>query len=184
MPCLYDDMISFFSNEGPAVHALVKSKQKYGIIDTSGRIVIPLQYDQIFPRNAHPYASPLHYDTDFYIVTANKKAGVLNAKGKVIIPLAYEAISFACKDLVRLYAQRNQKCGWATLSGHILSAPILPTIPCTYPETQIVTFPLEHGCEYSDKYPKQGACDPIPYPCFQCETECPDDEWLKERGWE
>lgn len=180
IPCISEQPICFYyvGSEDKVINttnALIVVKGKYGIVDYNGNIVVPIIYDQILPQNADPMNSLLNYDVEYYAVSQNKKAGVVNAKGQVTIPLQYDAVSFACNNLVRLYASRDAKCGWATASGKIYAQPKLLTKPCQYYEQKALTYPTQEGCENAGGH----RCDPITLPCYQCEQDCPDEQWLK-----
>lgn len=180
IPCISEQPICFYygNSEDKIINttkALIRSKGKCGVVDYNGKFVLTVIYDQILPQNADPMRSLLNYDVEYYAVSQDKKAGVINAKGQITIPLQYDAVSFACNNLVRLYAQRDTKCGWATANGKIYVQPKLPTKTCQYYEQKVVTYPTQKGCEYANDHP----CDPIPLPCYQCEQDCPDEQWLK-----
>lgn len=111
VPCLYEQ-VDFFSDDKLAK---VKKGGKYGYIDNSGVVVIPLKYDnanRIYEvyHGRHSVGirktPDIHLNRDFdfddisnnrYIVSKNGKSGVLQlveGKPKVLIPLKYSAIQF------------------------------------------------------------------------------------------
>lgn len=179
IPCTSDYPLCFYYvNEQNEVikttKALISSNRKCGVIDENGKFILPLVYDYILPQNANLTRSSHNYEVSYYAVVQNKKAGVANAQGQITIPLQYDAVSFACNNLVRLYASRDTKCGWATAAGKIYTQPKLPTQTCQYMEAKALTYPTQIGCGNAI----YSRCDPIPLPCFQCEQECPDEQWL------
>lgn len=179
-PCVADQPIAFYyaNKEGgslPSPVACIRQDLKYGIIDTDGHYVLPAIYDQILPQSFTPNYYPYNYKANYYAVVKDGKAGVVNAKGEITIPIEYDAVSFACNDIVRLYKDRDSKCGWATAAGKIYIQPSLPTKTCQYLEYKALTYPTTTCDRPHDRHP----CDPIRLPCYQCERECPEEALLE-----
>ena len=63
-------------------HAVVKIKNKIGLIDTLGRFVVPADYDYVFP-----------FANGMAVVYLNEKFGAVDVSGKLIIPLEYQYIT-------------------------------------------------------------------------------------------
>lgn len=70
----YDDI--YCLSEGLA---MVKRDRKYGFIDQTGKVVIPLNYDWAWSFNE-----------GLAIVSQNDKYGFIDNTGKVVIPLKYD----------------------------------------------------------------------------------------------
>ncbi|WP_396209284.1 WG repeat-containing protein [Flavobacterium sp.] len=71
---------------------LVKNKNKSGIINSKGELVIPLLYEDI------------EFAGDYFIVSNNLpkigiQYGIIDIKGKVILPIKYKTIIYTYKDL-------------------------------------------------------------------------------------
>lgn len=72
---------------------------KYGFMDTSGRLVVPLQYDRVgaFSHGlaavyyAHPYQEELA--PGFYATSYTYEVGFIDRTGKLVIPMIYEGLS-------------------------------------------------------------------------------------------
>lgn len=186
-PCRYSGQVAFYhiKDDGSqqlaaAERGLAQIGRKFGIIDTLGNEVIPIIYDYVKPLGANPNHSPINCDVDFYAVYSNHLVGVVDKNGKIILPIAYEAINLGCnKTLFHIYKKRDELCGYATITGKILVEPSLKSVGCKYKEDKAITYKTRWGCEGVRGHP----CDPIPLPCYQCEQECPDAEWLKAHGY-
>lgn len=182
-PCVADQPIAFYyaNKEGvgtPSFVACIRQDLKYGIIDTNGHYIVPAIYDYILPQSYTPNDYPYNYKANYYAVVKDKKAGVINAKGEVTIPIEYDAVSFACNNIVRLYKDRDSKCGWANAAGKIYIQPSLPTKKCQYLEYKALTYPTT-TCDSPTRDYHHHPCDPIPLPCYQCERECPEEALLE-----
>lgn len=77
----FDEIIPFVEVIRGKHLALVKSNDKWGMINTAGDIVIPVKYDQI-----------LDFQNKEAIVLLDGKQGIINTDGNIIIPLKYESI--------------------------------------------------------------------------------------------
>ncbi len=73
---LYDDFSPGFSSEG---RAWVMKDKKYGFIDRSGKLVVPVQYEMV-----NGYAEGLAK------VKLGGKYGYINAAGDLVIPISFE----------------------------------------------------------------------------------------------
>jgi WG containing repeat len=186
-PCHYSELVAFYhiKDDGTQIsvaseRALVQINRKFGIIDTLGNTIIPIIYDGIKPLGANPNHSPANCDVNFYAVYSNHQVGVVDKNNKQVLPIAYDAVNLACNSsLFHIYKKRDELCGYATITGKILLEPSLKSAPCRYKEDKAITYKTRWGCEGVGKHP----CDPMPLPCFQCEQECPDMEWLKAHGY-
>ena len=101
---------------------IIENNSKYGVIDTGGTILIPVEYDEILPLKTYDFAvkkknkysvytngelTPFIYDevsacddigTDniYFLVKKNGKNGIIKWRGKIIPPL-YDSIE-SCDD--------------------------------------------------------------------------------------
>lgn len=70
---------------------------KYGFIDKTGRVLIPLQYDYVTTTWQRFYYDP---GVDYaFTVTLNHKKGVVDTANRIIVPILYERI-IAYKDSI------------------------------------------------------------------------------------
>lgn len=76
--CVYDNATPF--REGAAV---VAKGSKYGMIDQSGNVVLPMQYSDIRPWNDHLYL----------VIKGGKTMGLVDLSGKVVLEPVYSLIS-------------------------------------------------------------------------------------------
>lgn len=101
---------------------------KYGLIDTKGKIILPVEYDEIINFDeadrrrwmikkdslwgmiddkgkiiVSPYYDKLNYCGGYAYVEKRKQSGMLDRNGKVIIPLQYDSIFCVAKDTIRVF---------------------------------------------------------------------------------
>jgi len=62
-------------------YIVVSKLGSYGVIDTSGNVIVPLNYDTVSQLSK-----------DFFIVTKRGRKGVYNKAGKELLPVAYKKI--------------------------------------------------------------------------------------------
>ena len=104
--CLYDELFEFNDNN----YAKIKIKNQYGLINSLGKIVVPVIYDDVMNR-----------ETSFSVVLKQNKYGVVNDSGKEVIPTIYDkAIGISSHGLVGL--KQNEKWAIFDTTGKQLSA--------------------------------------------------------------
>ena len=86
---------------------IVNKTLHYGLMDRSGKIVLPVEYDVI---------SEFH--SGFATVQRGDKVGLINKEGKIVIDLSYHGISILDNGYVLL--QKNQHMALAKTSGEII----------------------------------------------------------------
>lgn len=86
IPFIDCDFMSNFSNG----FAKVQKDGKVGIINTKGKMIVPIAYDKI---RRHPYSLEVY---------KAKKLGILNSKGEEIVPIQYEHVHFITDKLMTL----------------------------------------------------------------------------------
>ena|GEM_PF-1847723 len=64
-----------------------KDRTKWGLIDFSGKTILPFQYDKV------DYTYWSNEKNGFAIVEQNGKEGLVNAEGKLVIPCSYKSVS-------------------------------------------------------------------------------------------
>ncbi len=78
---------------------IVKKGDKYGVVDSLGKQVIPFKYEEL------EHFSPFSFETDIkrgdvFIVRELKKQGVINTKEKLLIPIEYESIKTTSSGII------------------------------------------------------------------------------------
>ena len=136
---LHDEEWGFVGNEwGFPISTDNQKPIKYGIIDTLGREILPMQYDNIdwfyqgyslIEQNGKyglidstgKFKTPFVYDSmvyvkDFYIVGKAKK-GILTFDGREIVPPIYQEIFATDIENGYFKAQKDGKWGFMHISG-------------------------------------------------------------------
>ena len=83
---------------------------KYGFYDSTGKIVIPIIYDDVG-----------YLSEGLISVYLNKKHGVIDREGKTVIPFEYEYISYFREGIAKI--TKNDKWGYINKYGKI----VIPT---------------------------------------------------------
>jgi hypothetical protein len=84
-------------------YARVMKYNKWGLIDKSGNIILPLLYEYIMILN-----------DDRFLVTKNDKHGVVDKQNNIILPVKYNQLRFLFDDL---YATHNEQ-KWGVIDEH------------------------------------------------------------------
>ena len=84
---------------GDSPFLVVKKDEKYGVIDSTGKVILPFKYEAL------EHFDPFSFETDIkrgdaFIVTENGKQGVINTKGKLLIPMEYEFIETCSNGII------------------------------------------------------------------------------------
>ncbi|MBC7695958.1 MAG: WG repeat-containing protein [Burkholderiales bacterium] len=89
------DKIDFVNSKTELI--LVAKNRKYGIIDSHGKVIIPIIYNKVKPvNNQYYYANHYYYYGDsstVFLCELNGKYGLLNEQGKALLDFKYELIS-------------------------------------------------------------------------------------------
>ena len=104
---------------------VVGNNKKYGVIDGTGKEIIPLKYDYIGDFKVIKGL----YESTFAIVELNNKYGFIDDKGNEIIPAQYEEVNEFHKlnDLILTKVKLNNKYGYIDTNNKII-------IPLKYDE--------------------------------------------------
>jgi WG containing repeat len=86
---------------------IVKKTLHYGLMDRSGKIILPVEYDVVG-----------EFHSGFATVQRGDKVGLVNQDGKIVIELNYHGISIL--DNGYLLLQKNQHMALAKTSGEII----------------------------------------------------------------
>lgn len=89
----------------------VSIDKKRGVFDLSGKLIAPIEYDEIFLSDIK----------DYFYVTKNCKKGLLNIQGELIIPIEYDKIltSHLYYSKVVLVS-KNEKNGVLDFNGKVI----------------------------------------------------------------
>ncbi|MEM1123922.1 MAG: WG repeat-containing protein, partial [Bacteroidota bacterium] len=113
----------------------VKIDQKWGLIDTSGQIVVTPQYDLI--------GTPQQFGYTFS--QSNGKLGLLNVAGKAMLPTQYDDIAIIDSNFFRVTEARKDKI-INTQSNAILSADKFTEIKVITPTILAYAINGQYGC--------------------------------------
>ncbi len=102
---------------------------KTGVLDLSGKVIIPFKYDDI----------ELTFQKQRFLVRADGKTGIYDFQGKEIIPSIYRNITYPdyIENNKLCVVITNSKCGVFDINGRQI-------IPCKYNSIQI----MENGSFY------------------------------------
>lgn len=101
------DSLSFALNLGGKTAFIAKKTGKYGVVNTEGKEIVPLQYeeiDQTFGNNS-------------IAVRQQEKWGLVDFEGKIIIPFMYEEVRPFYGDGTLALARKNGKYGFINKQG-------------------------------------------------------------------
>lgn len=112
--------------------AKIKQKDKYGLMDKNGKVIIPCQYDDILTLTEEPnliavkkdnqwgfvdknnstiipfvYEQVWHFHNGFAKIRNNQQYGIIDLTGKIIIPTQYQWLSDANEQGVMVFKQDN-----------------------------------------------------------------------------
>jgi len=88
--------------------AAVELSGKWGFIDLSGKVVVPLIYDHVYP-----------FSDGLAIVKINGRHGAINQSGEVIVPYIYDYVTTFSNGLAMV--ELNRKYGMINKSGKIVT---------------------------------------------------------------
>lgn len=97
-PLLYDYAYPYEKEGFILVGKYLKKYQnemRYGIIDATGKRVLPLEYEYLLVSPARNYA----------IAQKEGKYGVINLQNEILVPFEYEGCSFYAEDLITLHKE-------------------------------------------------------------------------------
>jgi WG containing repeat len=118
--------------------AAISQNGKYGYINSTGEVAIPLQYQ--FARR---------FQDGLAVVTQNKKSGYINPQGKVVIPIKFDAASDFREGLAQVTI--NNKVGYIDRTGKIV-------IPIEYDSLELPRY-FGDGVVALNKNGKYGLID-------------------------
>lgn len=119
---VYDDTYPFVSGV-----AFVRIKNKWGVVDNTGKEIIPLKYDKVeFIFNFSEYGEMSN--AAYIKVTLGKKFGIYSLKGAMLIEPTYTSLRSITWEAVSIL-QKNHSFGYGYLTeslaaGHLKSLPL------------------------------------------------------------
>lgn len=157
IPIQYQDIYSDLETDDYFLFGLVEvvdSFDKWGVLDSTGRQILPCQYDWVSILTPNLFSVNLdgkygvvnrngkavipiiysglrfsdrydHYDS-YIVAEYNNKQGVIDTMGNIVIPFQYELVGFSLNGS-HFPVCENYKWGVVDITGEIL-------IPCTYKE--------------------------------------------------
>lgn len=109
----FDDAEGFDGCE----YAFVGKNDRCGLIDTSGKIIIPIKYDDLDfleVQNGEEFSN-----TNLLIVNKNDKEGIIDLKNKTIVPIKYDGLDgLESNGLIR--ATIGDKWGYINRKGEVI----------------------------------------------------------------
>lgn len=92
----YDYVGSGPSWEGHDCLQIVGLRNKYGFVDTTGKVVIPIKYDDVDGGSPKEKYTNNWSGDDLMSVCINSKWGYINRNGKVVVPIIYDKVDKRC----------------------------------------------------------------------------------------
>lgn len=112
-----NEINKIFRSSEPAFRLIrVKKNNKYGYVDTTGSVIIPIEYD---------FGANDYFKEKVICVTKNKLVGFINPKNEVVIPLTFQnAFGFA-NGLAPVFTE--EKWGYIDIKGKMIIPAIYNT---------------------------------------------------------
>lgn len=96
---------------------IVGNNDKYGIIDTKGRKVVPIKYDDL--EIMEIYNGSEYAFSKLAVAEKNEKYGIINMKNKTIVPFTYDDINWTDSNgLIRV--ELDGKYGYINSKGDVI----------------------------------------------------------------
>lgn len=102
---------------------IVRRVQLEGVVDASGKVVVPLVYDDVRPIRM--YKDRKEYYHQFLLVRSQDNYGIIDRTGKIVLPLEYSYIAEPNGDVPLVPVTSNGKSGIADTNYRII-------IPCRF----------------------------------------------------
>lgn len=107
---------------------IVSKKDKYGVVDYSGEIIIPVEYDNVEFMPEVTFDSYASFNGDdnsyintsvFFVVTKRALKGIVNKNNKQIVPIEYDAVTASNNGYANL--KKNDLYGFADTLGNVFA---------------------------------------------------------------
>ncbi|MBE6336467.1 MAG: SEL1-like repeat protein [Lentimicrobiaceae bacterium] len=92
----YDYVGSGPSWEGHDCLQIVGLRNKYGFVDTTGKVVIPIKFDDVDGGSPKKEYNNNWSGDGLMSVCINSKWGYINGNGKVVVPIVYDKVDSRC----------------------------------------------------------------------------------------
>jgi len=92
----YDYVGSGPSFEGDDCLQIVGLRNKYGFVDTTGKVVIPIKYDDVDGGSPQKVYTNNWSGDGLMSVCINSKWGYIDGTGKVVVPIIYDKVDKRC----------------------------------------------------------------------------------------
>jgi uncharacterized protein YfaP (DUF2135 family) len=109
------DLVQDYREGLASVRRHIDGIPKWGFIDRSGNIVIPIQYDSVSV-----------FIDGVSRVSNGGKLGLIDESGRTLLPIAYDEIGEFSDDIA--YVRQNDRIGFVRRGGEILREPIYETV--------------------------------------------------------
>lgn len=109
-PFRYDDILGWYYTP-KGIRIFVCFNKKYGVIDSSGAVVIPLIYDGI-DRYPEKSGSSLVYESNVYPIKNKAQWGVVGEDKKLLVPIAYDHFEQLSLNNKLRCVEKNHKIGY------------------------------------------------------------------------
>lgn len=124
VPCIYDGISMGWDARYVTIMNYVggeySGKQKNGLMDMSGKIIVPMIYDQIW-----------QFKNNRALVQKDSLFGFIDTAGNVVIPIKFQRLNSEFHNGLCL-AYQNGKAGFIDTTGAIV-------IPCIYDDARVFT---------------------------------------------
>ncbi|MET0391789.1 MAG: WG repeat-containing protein [Chitinophagaceae bacterium] len=135
---VYDEVFYGNTDDEDTDRFLVRMGSKWGVMDITGKQLVPYEYDRI-----------KLFSQGLATAVLNKKEGVISGQNKVIVPFIYDETSFQFNDHGLLRVMKDGKYGFVNKSGTVV-------IPVVY---ESVDEDFEQGLSLAKKDGKWGYLD-------------------------
>jgi len=107
---------------------IVNKKDKFGVVDYSGKTVIPVEYENVEFMPEVKLDSYAGFDDDdnsyinssvFFVVTKRAQKGIVNKNNKLIVPIEFDAVTASNNSYAIL--KKNDLYGFADTLGNVFA---------------------------------------------------------------
>lgn len=122
----YEQNYDFIGTESNSKLRVIRHKAKYGFINQTGDIVVPIKYDELgcgyINGNISGNDEVEWYSSSLMSVSQNGKWGYINKNGKVVVPLIFDRVQTASKgDNTPIWVSKNGLYGCIdTLGNYVI----------------------------------------------------------------
>lgn len=136
---IYDEVFFGNTDDEDTQCFQVRRGDKWGVVDITGKQLIPFVYDKISL-----------FSKGYATAVLNKKGGVISDQNKIVIPFIYDQTAYEFNEQGLLRVKKDGKYGFLNKSGAVV-------IPIVY---SFVNEDFEQGLSLAQKDGKWGFLDP------------------------